>query len=72
MADRRSVEGWREAGAKMSMAGARMTKEQAFALLGVDEDATEADIRSAYRYVDWDGKHGRWRRRRKGRKELHP
>lgn len=53
------MEGWREAGAKMSMAGARMTKEQAFALLGVDEDATEADIRSAYRYVDWDGKQSR-------------
>ena len=30
---------------------ARMTKAQAFTLLGVDENASEADIRSAYRYV---------------------
>ena len=28
-----------------------MTRAQAFSLLGVEEDASEADIRSAYRYV---------------------
>ena len=35
----------------MAVAAGRMTKAQAFSLLGVDEDASESDIRSAYRYV---------------------